>query len=388
MLKADPNKKNDESSSGGSTFSKKMEKLLKATDATLKVAMEIYHFIDNEEDQKEDIRMSRDFTYKNTMDILTDKKLSTNKVLKHLKHIFLDEKFMEWLFNPQKGNSELTNQVMTLYGEFVQPRTIKLLIKLVQEEGDDYGRNQATFLMSLCSAAIANNNQRIKNAQDDKKNGNLSGRDYRDEMDDAEDNKEKIEKLYKMTKTIVKNDAKRLSRDTNLSKEICRIGYFNVPEPKYVDRYKIGFYLNTLLAAIYAEVSEEGRFDTDVDWKEYFKNIFGKDNVFEVATFVLLEGVNRIDKYNNNGAVRDCWESLTSFALKQLDNAPDQIRSQMVELYIKRIDKMFANRSYDLRVNMMDLSDYKFPNLAKTVDRYKDKIMNILKRGSTIDQAK
>ena len=52
----------------------------------------------------------------------------------------------------------------------------------------------------------------------------------------------------------------------------------------------------------------------------------------------------------------------------------------MVELYIKRIDKMFANGSFDLRANLLTLSKELFPSLTKIVDRYSDKIQAIVER--------
>jgi hypothetical protein len=102
----------------------------------------------------------------------------------------------------------------------------------------------------------------------------------------------------------------------------------------------------------------------------------------DVATFVLLEGVHRIDKYRNSEDVRECWDSLTTFALKELNDSPEQVRQQMIELYIKRIDRMFSNKAFDLRVNLTDLDEDSFPKLVKTVDKYADKIVSILSRGS------
>ena len=79
--------------------------------------------------------------------------------------------------------------------------------------------------------------------------------------------------------------------------------------------------------------------------------------------------------------MRECWDSLTTFALKELNDAPDQIRNQMIELYIKRIDKMFSSKSYDLRVNLLKIDDFSFPKLVDTIDKYADKITAIVSRG-------
>lgn len=330
-------------------------------------------------------RMSTKFSYKETMEIAQSEKISKKKKAKYLKNIFQDEKFMQWLFNPGKGNPELTQQVMKLYSAFTTPGMIQALIKMVEEERDDLGRSQATFLMSLCNTASADITQMAQKAKQDSKSGLITRSELGQSNRNYDDQTEDIAELVKLTKSIVKGKAKRLASDSELSKTICQIGLTSVPDAKYVDRFKIGFYLNALLSAIYAEVADETEFDKGADWKAYFSEIFGKNNIFEVATFILLEGVNRIDKYDSN-AVRRCWESLTKFALKQLDSAPDQLRTQMIELYIKRIDKMFANHTYDLRVDLLDISRENFPRLNGTINKYKDRITDILQRGSTVDR--
>ena len=50
----------------------------------------------------------------------------------------------------------------------------------------------------------------------------------------------------------------------------------------------------------------------------------------------------------------------------------------MLELYIKRLDSMFANGSYDTRVNLLELDRHDYPELVKSVDKYAEKIKAIV----------
>ena len=49
----------------------------------------------------------------------------------------------------------------------------------------------------------------------------------------------------------------------------------------------------------------------------------------------------------------------------------------MLELYIKRLDKMFSNKSFDLRTNLLDVQKMIWPNLWKTVQKYATKLGEI-----------
>ena len=322
------------------------------------------------------------FDVENTIDLLQDfKRINPKKRRKVIKGLFYDEVFLEWLFQPKKVPN-LNAQVTAMYTEFTKPIVMRAIIDAVKEEGyHEFTRTHSTFLFSVANIAIQGNNEMLEEVEKKKKSGEMSSKDARKILERVEDSNEVIAKLLKVSRKIIKRDATELARRSRLPRYVCITALHSVPEPQYVDRYKIGFYLNNLLNSIYSEVEENGEFENGVRWKEFFREIFGKDNVVEAATFILLEGVHRIDKYKNSDDVRECWDTLTSFALRELNSAPQNLRQQMIELYIKRIDKMFQNRSFDLRVDLLDISDRQFPDLVKTVEKYTDKIVSILSRG-------
>lgn len=327
------------------------------------------------------------FNYEKTMRQMKDiENMSSKKQKKVIRGLFFDDTFTEWLFQPPK-EPNLNDLVEKLYIQFTKPAAMAAIVAVIKDEGyDEFNRSHATFLYSIANVAISENNDILNDISKQKKAGELSNKEARRLMDDIDDANEIIASLLKCIKKINKNKAKKLAKASSLPTYICASALHSVPEPKLVDRFKIGFYLKNMLNTIYSDVEQNGEFDEDVDWKVFFREIFGKDNVSEVATFILLEGVNRIDKYKNSVDVKICWDTLTSFALKQLNDSPQALRTQMVELYLKRIDKMFANRSFDLRVNLMDLSKKKFPNLVETVEKYADRLNAILTRHNVADE--
>ena len=151
-----------------------------------------------------------------------------------------------------------------------------------------------------------------------------------------------------------------------------------VPESKYITNFRVGFYLNQVLICLYRYVDEKDMDTSRVNWREFFTALFGERNVIEAATFILLEGVHRISDYGD--AVDETFNQLTMFALKELEVAPENLKTQMLDLYVKRIGKMFANKTFDLRANLLDIDPDRFPKLVKTIAHYASQIAEIINK--------
>ena len=119
-----------------------------------------------------------------------------------------------------------------------------------------------------------------------------------------------------------------------------------------------------------------------IRWGNMFGPYFGMEMTTSAAVAILIEGVKRIEPYQEMphfNDVKSVWNSLTNFALSELDNAPENVRRQMIELYIKKIDRLFKNGNGPrLRVNILSLPR-EFANLSDTVMRYSDRISSIIK---------
>lgn len=321
------------------------------------------------------------FNYERALDVLRDfKRFSRKKRRKVIANLFFDDDFMEWLFQPE-DIPNLAEVVGDFYAEFTKPQTMQAMIDCIDYEGiHEFDRCHATFLTTVANIAIQNNNDVLEELEIARKAGDISRKSSNEAVDRIDDINGIVATLLKRSRKIIKRDAVKLSRDSRLPRYITISALTSIPDPKYIDTFKIGYYLNNLFTTIYSDVEENGEFEEGVKWRVFFKEIFGKENVVEVATFILLEGVHRINKYDNSRDVKECWDTLTMFALNELNDAPTQLRNQMIELYIKRLDKMFSNKAFDLRVNLLKLDDDLFPKLVDTINKYADKIVSILKR--------
>ena len=307
--------------------------------------------------------------------------MNPRKAKRVLGDLMTDEEFLKWVFVPPENQPTTVDQFNELQSYLIAARNIRTLIDAIAELDYDVDRAVATLLNNLCGVAIGAVQEQSEILSKEKKSGTISNKELAKMEDKLERYQEDIEDLAKVAKKIVKRQVKVLSEDCGLDKVYCRLGYWYVPGPKYIAKNRVGRFLKPLLGAIYDEAALDGFPENrrTVRWRSFFKAIFGKDNIYSVATFILLEGVGRIDKYRSSDgldAVRDCWDSLTDYALSELNEAPDEIRNQMVELYVKRVDRQFRNHRTDLRVDITKLGNA-FSKLQKTVDQYADQLMKI-----------
>lgn len=307
--------------------------------------------------------------------------ISEKKQMRFFKGLLEDKEFFEWLFNPPRNYENISVEIGKFYAELGKYKNLKLLRDAVWEmieDDDDIDLSAPCFLHSITNTVIDSNQSLVKKLEDLRTSGELTTKEEHQRLDQIEKINKVIASIIKAKKKIVKRRAKQLSRECGLDRELCSKALYCLPSSGLITKYKVSTYLNNILNFLYSDI-DSGNYDaSEVDWKAYFKKLFGRDNVIEVATFILLEGVHRIDKLKSR-EVHMVWDDLTTFALREMDRAPDALRQQMLELYVKRIDKMFANQAYDLRVNLLKLDEGDFPNLTKTITRFADKISAIMK---------
>jgi len=305
-----------------------------------------------------------------------------------------DQEFIGALFKPivtkDYGKEEAAAKITQVYDVASRRKTIHAIAEALNDYG--YGgmtRTTAVFLVTLVNLGMATIDAKATEIGRQKDHSEINGREFDRQMERLDDYQDDLRDILKVAKKIVKSKARDLSENTGLPRELCASALFTVPGPEFLDQYKIGFYLKTLLGNLYGFVDmDPDAFETDFDdvnWKLFFGVVFGKTRLPDVASLILLEGAESIDRYKNRHDVKNCWDSLTTFALKTLDRAPESIRDQMIELYLKRLNRMLANHSIDLRIDLRDIDNFRFENLVETVDKYRskiDKIMDLF-RGSS-----
>ncbi len=289
--------------------------------------------------------------------------------------------FMDHLF-PTGKDVPADGLTEEMYALLIKKRILKSICRILEDEGPrTFNRSIATWLYSVLSVAMNTQEKRWEAFRHEYKDFNPRkevGRasDARRDKEALEDYDRTLVNFANLVVKINKSEIRELIEYANIPKGMAECVIVNVPETKYVTNFRVGFYLNTVLISIYRFVDDH-HFDTsEVNWKRFFKILFGEKNVIEAANFILLEGVHRIDDYG--AEVSDTFNQLTMFALKELENAPEMLKSQMLDLYVKRISKMFANRTFDLRANLLDIDPDRFPELVKTVSHYASQIREII----------
>lgn len=323
------------------------------------------------------------YDYKSVIDLLGGYDyMNRKKRRKILTELFFDEDFIKWLFQPENFKN-IASVISEMYSYLIRPEWMQAMCEMIDMEGyESFNRSHAVFFAAIRNIATEDSNERHKALDRGLRDRTFGKREQMLELDFINRRNRYIKKLHKRLLRIVKRQARRLARESRLPEYITTAALTIVPEPKYVDKNKIAYYLGTTLNTIYSDVEENGDFSRNPKWETFFAEIFGDKAVVEVATCILVEGVDRIDHYRNSRDVKECWDSLTQFALEALDESSDQVRTQMIELYIKRIDKMFQNKTPDLRVDLTRVNMDMFPDLMRTVDKYRDRILDIIHKKS------
>jgi hypothetical protein len=322
---------------------------------------------------------------------------SGDRYRKKLVETIADEDFLAAVFKPVAGEGYTKADISAKLTQLYDSATKRSSIRFIAEAIDDYGygnmnRASAAFLATLVNLGMATIDTKAMDLGRARDHDEISSREFDRNMEKLNEYQENLQQLLKYAKRIIKGKAKSLASKTGLPKDVCSSALFTVPGYEYVDQYKLGFYLKTVLGNLYGFVNynpEEFEYEfEDVDWKTFFGVVFGKERIPDIASLILLEGVESINKYKNQRDVRACWDALTTFALKSLNQAPESIRDQMLELYLKRLNKMLADHNIDLRIDLRMVDDFRFENLANTVSKYKAKIDAVMGKARTLANAR
>lgn len=323
-------------------------------------------------------------SFNDLLDDIAHKRISSDTAERSIVSYLKSNDFLGYIFNPPEEveRSELQKDTKDMYVLMCHRKVMKTICNAIEDamydDYDEFDRSVAVFLNTASMAAISASNEFIKRIRDDEAEGNIDQREARDEYNHIDAYNETIRKLMKTSTKIIKRSAKRLSFKTNVPVSICRQAYMDVPNPNFINKYQIGFYANKVLSNIYYTVSE---YDVELDrvkWYEFFKEIFSEPNVVEVANYILLEGMSKIQDYRGS-EVKEVWNDLTRFALDVLENSPEQIQGQMMDLYVKRVSRMFENNVSEIRTDLRNLDPDEYPHLSKVIAKYADKITDIIK---------
>ena len=311
--------------------------------------------------------------------------LNKEKQVKLLKKILTDDEMLKWQFDPGQNKQPYTGEMFNkLYRARAMPAALKSYAPMLNRYGKEtFTRSSIVLLHTVLTYALEIHNSMIESYKNEVSTTGAN-KETKDMKNRVEKYAEHLDSLKGVIQKLVKPWLKSLSSDTGLSRDIIFKALMVAPEVKYIPQQRITSTTVHLLEEIYFEANISGfpAKGSGVHWKPLFKTIFGIENIPSVAVSILLEGAHHIDKYRESDnliCVRDCWDSLTKFALNELEECPDKVRSQMIELYLKKAGNLIKRRNgrpTDLRVNLTRLPN-EFRNVIRTVDFYKNQFDSI-----------
>ena len=311
--------------------------------------------------------------------------LNKEKQVKLLKKILTDDEMLKWQFDPGQNKQPYTGEMFNkLYKAMAMPAALKSYEPMLNRYGKEtFTRSSIVILHTVLTYALEIHNSMIESYKNEV-SATGANKETKDMKNRVEKYAEHLDSLKGVIQKLVKPWLKSLSSDTGLSRDIIFKALMVAPEVKYIPQQRITSTTVHLLEEIYSEANISGfpAKGSGVHWKPLFKVIFGVENIPSVAVSILLEGAHHIDKYRESDnliCVRDCWDSLTKFALNELEECPDKVRSQMIELYLKKAENLINRRNgrpTDLRVNLTRLPN-EFRNMIRTVDFYKNQFDSI-----------
>ena len=311
--------------------------------------------------------------------------LNKEKQVKLLKKILTDDEMLKWQFDPGQNKQPYTGEMFNkLYKAMAMPAALKSYEPMLNRYGKEtFTRSSIVILHTVLTYALEIHNSMIESYKNEV-SATGANKETKDMKNRVEKYAEHLDSLKGVIQKLVKPWLKSQYSDTGLSRDIIFKALMVAPEVKYIPQQRITSTTVHLLEEIYSEANISGfpAKGSGVHWKPLFKTIFGVENIPSVAVSILLEGAHHIDKYRESDnliCVRDCWDSLTKFALNELEECPDKVRSQMIELYLKKAENLINRRNgrpTDLRVNLTRLPN-EFRNIIRTVDFYKNQFDSI-----------
>lgn len=333
----------------------------------------------------------------NMMEQLSASKKSSSYNRERLMNTLISRKFINAIIAPKTTNEvekrQVGDLVVAVYNCATRPFIIHMIAKQLEEMPYMFaGRDVAVFFVSLVNLGMSEMNVRAQDLGNRRDHRDISDDEYESIMRKFERYQEDLETILSAARKIIRSDARVLSRHSGVPKKLCQSGLYTVPTPSLLNTYKIGYYLDLLLNNIYGFVDMTGGlvdFRTEVNWTRYFEKIFSTARLPDVASLIMLESPDRITKYKNQpAAVRDCWDSLTTWALKTLNNQSSDIRDHMIELLLKRINNRLEKWKFNTRIDLRKIDNVRFGDLFDTISKYKSKFDELAEKAAVLSNAK
>lgn len=335
------------------------------------------------------------FTDANMIEQLSRSKHVSSLGRDRLMMMITSRSFIRAVISPRVEKDEkahTSDLIVAIYDYTTRPSIIRAIARYLEEHSlVSTDRDVAVFFVSLVNLGMSEMNTRAQDIGNRRDHRDINDEEYDHIMRKFEQYQEDLETILAAARKIIRPEARMLNRSSGIPKKLCQSGLYTVPSENILDAYKIGYYLDLLLNNIYGFVDMTGGlvdFQREVNWSRYFARVFGARRLPDVASLIMLESPDRITQYKNQpAAVRDCWDSLTEWALRNLNSQSSDVRDHMIELFLKRVSKRLDKWGFNTRIDLRKIDDYRFSDLAHTVKKYWDRLDEMAEKAAILANA-
>lgn len=306
--------------------------------------------------------------------------LSDKKQNKMIVTLFEDEEFLEWMFGTNGNENQATRQDLeklyfSLSNSFVLHKAIEYL-----KQSTDILNPRTTFyiITNILTSSVNRLNSestRIVEKYNDQESDIYSTREANKSLGSYKKTLEKIDRLLEEIYGGVINSIHKYS---NIPNPLIKECYGKVPDLRFIPKFKFGVYVNEVLKSIYEYFGKVG-VDIYFKWEPFFAGVFSEESIPEVVVSILLEGNNKIERYSELQYFDELaivWDSLSTFALEELNRLDRSVLARIMENYINRCSRIMRKHpDTTLRINLLN-TPKEYGNLRDMVSKYSDRIIN------------
>ena len=312
--------------------------------------------------------------------------LSDKKQNKLVVMLFEDEEFLEWLFGSngdvQASRQELEKLYFSLSNSFVLYKITEYL-----RESDDILNPRTTYyiITNILTSSVNRLNSessRIVEKYNEHESDMYTTREANKSLSSYKKNLEKIDGLLEEIYGGVIN---KINKYSNVPNPLIKECYGKVPDLRFI--LKMGMYVNEVLKSIYEYFGKVGA-DVYIKWEPFFAGVFTEESISEVVISILLEGNSKIERYKDLpyfDEIPMVWDSLSTFALEELDKLDHSILSRVLDNYINRCSRIMRKHpDTTLRVNLLN-TPKEYGNLRAIISKNSDRIINAYGKFGALD---
>ncbi len=161
-----------------------------------------------------------------------------------IEDLLKNEDFFSWLFNPPEDDPDVLNQEKKFYVTLSSAKYIKAMIRVLEDDPLEYSRTAASYITSITDYSEKMAAEHINNCIKEVKAGKLGKRQFELQQDKMDAYMESVAKLRNLTKSIIADKAKEISKRSLIPKKLITSILLHSPGPRYIEKSQLGTYVD------------------------------------------------------------------------------------------------------------------------------------------------